>query len=559
MKCFYRKAFLALLFVFCVNTLFAEDWFICLGSFKVKQNAENRVALLARNNIPAFVYETQTDDGVLYRVLMDEQHKDRNEARAAKNRLSENSVIKALGLSGLWICSAERETEPVVELSPVAELPENENKVVLQENKTDSIPLSEEKPYSVLVRSYKEEYAAENTKDRLVEDDIDAYVLGKYDEVELFSFDVHAGAFSSEEETEELIDILEEKGIEDVEISDFNDIADSIVMFDEMVKSQPVVYEAGEEEIPTTIPAEVQACLKEFPLNKNFQIEQITILDFNNIEDEEYFEDIIDLFDDYNTEVLYTYAASLAVYRDELFGKEVEVLIALGDEEQFSPDDYEIETDLICDYKIRGGILKSKLYELESGIYLFGASEDGTIRIEMAAENFTLDEFNTFMSNSYADSNMLIYPQLRKNLFILPDNSKTQRDFQGFTLKKVGRDYVELKNYADWAWGLYGHWCASAYFAQAEEPMHVSFYDLDYDYNAQKIHKMFMDTHDISYQGDDNHSEMVHESSGWYINSFGYKELSFTNKSYIIAADSEDYTSIDLQELHEFADDLKIW
>ena len=177
----------------------------------------------------------------------------------------------------------------------------------------------------------------------------------------------------------------------------------------------------------------------------------------------------------------------------------------------------------------------------------------------MAAENFTLDDFNTFMSNSYADSNMLIYPQLRKNLFILPDNSKTQRDFQGFTLKKVGRDYVELKNYADWAWGLYGHWCASAYFAQAEEPMHVSFYDLDYDYNAQKIHKMFMDTHDISYQGDDNHSEMVHESSGWYINSFGYKELSFTNKSYIIAADSEDYTSIDLQELHEFADDLKIW
>ena len=538
MKRFYRKAFLALLFVFCLNTLFCEEWFICLGSFKVKQNAENRVALLSKYDIPAFVYETQTDDGVLYRVLMDEQHKDRNEARTAKNKLSEASAIKSLGITGLWICSAKR---------------------TLQENKTEEIPLSEEKPYSVLVRSYKEEYSAENTKDRLVQDDIDAYVLGKYDEVELFSFDVHAGAFSSEEETEELIEKLEEKGIEDVEISDFNDIADSIVMFDEMVKSQPVVYEAGEEEIPTTIPAEVQACLKEFPLNKNFQIEQIAILDFDNLEDEEYFEDIIEQFDDYTTDVTLSHAVSLTLYTDELFGKNVEVLIAVGDEGQFAPEDLEEETELICDYKIRGGVLKSKLYELESGIYLFGTTEDGAMRIEMAAENFTLDEFNTFMNNSYADSNMLIYPQLRKNLFILPDNSKTQRDFQGFTLKKLGKDYVELKNFEDWAWGLYGHWCASASFVQEDETIRVSFYDLDYDYNAQKIHQMFMDAHDITYQGEENHSEIVHGTTGWYIKSYGFKELSFTNKSYIIATDSDDDSLINLPELHEIADDLKIW
>ena len=70
---------------------------------------------------------------------------------------------------------------------------------------------------------------------------------------------------------------------------------------------------------------------------------------------------------------------------------------------------------------------------------------------------------------------------------------------------------------------------------------------------------MFMDSHDISYQGEDNHSEEVHETTGWFINSYGYKELSFTNKSYIIATDSEDYTTIDLPELHDFADDLKIW
>ena len=215
MRFIYKKAFFifVLFSVFSFNCLFCEDWFVCLGSFKVKQNAENRVTQLSKNNIQAFVYETQADGQTLYRVLLDEPFSDRNAARNQKNKLSNNAVINALGINGLWICSAERDVPAEPAPAPL---------VVLQENKTEEIPISEEKPYSVLVRSYKEEYAAENTKDRLVEDDIDAYVLGKFDEKELFSFDVHAGAFSSEEETEDLIEKLEEKGIEDVEIKGYD-------------------------------------------------------------------------------------------------------------------------------------------------------------------------------------------------------------------------------------------------------------------------------------------------------------------------------------------------
>lgn len=547
---FFKKRFLSfsifLVFSFC--SIFAENWFVCLGSFRVKKNAENRVAELSEHNISSFVYETESDGQILYRVLIDEKHTDRNEARSTRDKFSNNSVIKQLGITGLWICTAEVEEPPVFD-EPV---------VVLQENKTEAIPVSKEKPYSVLVRSYKEELAAENTKDRLVEEDIDAYVLGKYDDTSLFTFDVHAGAFEDEEETEELIDKLEDLGIENVEVSDFNDISDSVEKFDEMVKTQPVVYEAGEETIPSVIPVVVQNCIREFPLNKNFQIEQITILDFDNMDDED-FESLREEFSVFNTDILSAHAISFTHYTDELFGKDVLVLIAQGDKGQFTNSDYEGEKEILYNYKIRDGILKSKVQEYENGIYLFGTTEDGVTRIEMIAANFTMEDFNTFMSNSYADSSMLIYPQLRKTLFILPDNTKTQRDFQAFTLSKIGQSYVEEKGYEDWAWAVYGHWIATGYFKQNMEYLHVSFFDLDYDYNALKVHNMFMDSHDILFQGEDNRSEEVHKTKGWYVKNFNGKELSFANKSYIIAIDTDTYSDLYLSDLHDMADDLKIW
>lgn len=554
MKFVCKKAVFLLFFffIFSFNSLFGQDWFVCLGSFRIKQNAQNRAAELSRHDISCFVYETETDGQFLYRVLLNEKHTDRKEARSVRDKYSNNPTIKELGITGLWICAVEEdlpEEAPQVEEPPL---------VVLQENKTETIPVSKDKPYSVLVRSYKEELAAENTKDRLVEEDIDAYVLGKYDDTSLFTFDVHAGAFEEEEETEALIERLEELGIEDLEVSDFNEISDSVEKYDEMVKTQAVVYDAGEETIPSVIPVIVQNCIREFPINKNFQIEEITIVDFDNIDDGT-FSSIQESFSIFETDISSAHAVSFTHYRDELFGKDVLVFIAQGDKGQFDNSEYEGEKEILYDYKIRGGILKSKVQEFDNGIYLFGTTDDGITRIEMLAADFTMEDFNTFMNNSYSDSSMLIYPQLRKTLFILPDNNVTQRDFQVFNLEKIDQNYVKEKNYQDWAFGIYGHWCASAYFQQGEDTIVVSFYDLDYDYNAQKIHQMFMDSHDIWFQGDDNHEEMVHNTPGWYINTNGSKELSFANKSYIIATNTDVYSDIDLEGLHDMADDLKIW
>ena len=83
-----RGAILLVLFLlFSSNCLFSEDWFVCLGSFKIKQNAQNRVAELEKYDIASFVYEAETNGQILYRVLFDEVYEDRVAARSARNKL----------------------------------------------------------------------------------------------------------------------------------------------------------------------------------------------------------------------------------------------------------------------------------------------------------------------------------------------------------------------------------------------------------------------------------------------------------------------------------------
>ena len=559
MKSLLKKSLSCFVFLFVFSSfyVFCQDWFVCLGSFSIRDNAEKRVEELGEKNISSFIYETEVAGQDLYRVLFDRAFDDRDAARSARNKIAKSSAIKSLGISGLWICVGEKSV-------PIAKrrVPAIKRKVpatALQENKSATIPLSQEKPYSVLVRSYKEKYAAENARDRLLEDEIDAYVLGMYDDTSLFKFDLHAGAFSDKDETKDLIAKLEEKGIDGLETSDYNEISDSVEKYDQMVKSRPVVFDSVEGPIPNTIPFEVKNCIKEFPLNKNFQIDRVVILDFDNINDQNFFSKQLKFFADFNTATSSVHAASFSLYRDELLGKEVKVFIAQGDMGQFAPSDYEKETDIVCDYKISGGILKSKLYENENGIYLFGSSDDGLLRIEMIADNFTMEEFKGFMETSYSDSDMLVYPQLRKSLRILPENFTRQRDFQAFTFGRIQKDYVVDKNYADWAWGIYGHWDASVFLRQSEETVSVSFFDLDYDYNSQKIHGMFMDEHQTIPQNDANHREDTHDCAGWFVDNNSGRELSFANRSYIVSVNSYYPSDIDLLDLHDLADDLRIW
>jgi hypothetical protein len=249
--------------------LFCDSWYVCLGSFKDKKNAQNFVENLKRENIHSRIYLHQSENGKFYRVLSEEKFDFIHEARRLRDEINSHAFIQKLNISGLWACGASDE-----------DLQDNDT-IILTSNDANDIPINTEKPFSVLVRSYKEEQAAINDKQRLAASDVDTYILKTFDDSSYFSFDLHAGAFDNETEVEQLQEKLADIGIEDTKISNYEDIADNIEKYNEVIKTQNVTYAHGNDSIPTLFSPWVQKCIRQFPINKNFRIEQIMLFDID--------------------------------------------------------------------------------------------------------------------------------------------------------------------------------------------------------------------------------------------------------------------------------------
>lgn len=75
-----------------------------------------------------------------------------------------------------------------------------------------------------------------------------------------------------------------------------------------------------------------------------------------------------------------------------------------------------------------------------------------------------------------------------------------------------------------------------------------------YDYNAKRVHQMFMDDHITTEKG---HASTVKNADSWFVEIWdATREVSFSTKSYIIAVDSYD---LDEEELVVLSDELQIW
>ena len=96
----YFKIFSIFFFLFLTNALFADDWYICLGSFKEKVNAQSRERVLNENNIPSFVIQHTSRKGEkLYRVLLDEPLATERKAEIRKTELEQSINANKLGIN----------------------------------------------------------------------------------------------------------------------------------------------------------------------------------------------------------------------------------------------------------------------------------------------------------------------------------------------------------------------------------------------------------------------------------------------------------------------------
>ena len=545
---FKRFLFFIIFCLFALTQGICDSWSVCLGSFKIRENAEKLVESLRQENIQTAIYLHESENGTFYRVLLKQSFDFINEARKMRDEINNKSVIRNLDISGLWACAASSE-----ELQSKT--------VVLQSNKIEEIPVSIEKPYSVMVRSYKEEQAAINDKERLNENDVNAYILKTFDDSSYFSFNLHAGAFDTVEEVEDLQEKLEDLGIEDTKISNYEDIADNVEKYNEVIETQNVTFEDGNYTIPTSFSSAIITSIRQFPVNKNFQIERISIFDIDNINTtgaEVSGTEKIEKIDDFIDEINDVHAVSIATYKDDLFNKDVVVFMAVGEDGCFKQK--EIEAGEKLQLAIVDDVLDCTVSFNDNDCFLLGTNNAKNMLVGMTSKDFTKSQFSAFINNISNDSSLLVYPQLRKTLLVLPEkNELVQRDFLVFTLSRIGESYAVERNYSDWSVPIVGHWNAKSEFFQDSQKLSVSFFDMDYDYNANRVHGMFMNEKKGITINSDNHPSSLELADSWYLNSFSSNELSFSTKSYIIAVNSYSGERIPENDLIGVAKELQIW
>ena len=527
---------------------YSKEWHVCVGSYKVKKNALNRIEQLKKYDIEIFCSEASVKDEVYYRLITKEKFDSIQDARKFRDELSSSKTADELGLTGLWVC------QRMIKKSSIK----------LEKNSVEENTFTEEKPYSVVINTYKEESVAQTDKERLKEKEIDSYIVKKYDDEELFSFDLNSGAYKTKEEAEQHKEIIEEAGVVTKEVVDFTQEKEAIKKYDEVVQKEDIVFDNGIHVAPEILSESVQNVLNNFPVNKFYQIEEAYIFDVKNCRKNE----VSYSSDSFASELLKredVIACSSVLYNDELFNKQIIVFMVEADEtfDLFKEESVPVASQ---NFKIRDGILHCDIYETDIAgsdnkeYILHGNCPEKNLYLYMYSGNFTQEEFLAFLDSNSEGEDLLIYPQMRRTLLVLPDeNAEIKRDFCTFELKKIGMDYARERNYSNWSIPIVGHWNANAYLVQDSEKLQVGFFDLDYDYNAKSIHQLFMNEKNGIVINDDNHPQEINNVSGWFLNNYSNKELSFSTKSYIIAIDCDYYSNIQLEDLYKTGMDLKIW
>ena len=454
--------------------------------------------------------------------------------------------------------------QPEPEL-PVEEEPEEPAEeipvIVVEEPKTlganEKAVLSEENPYSVIVRSYKYEQFAENDSARLKELGFEPYILKTFDDKEFFAFNIHVGAFADLAEAEELNSQFADAGIPDTMVSDYNEIKENLQKYDDVILRESVSFDNGQYEIPTCVPESIAKLVKQFPANKDFPIQEITIIDYDNYLAVRDKPNLSSELRAYLEEEEGLHSALLAKCRDELYRKEVSVFFANADQHK--------EDDILGEFEnmqfgATDGVFDCVLYENDGELVLSGTNISEKMSVKIKTRDFSKEEFINLLIDSFNDGSLSLYPQMRRTFYVLPEkNPDEDREFIIFNFKKVGEEYASERNYAEWAVPIVGHSLAKSYFYDSNSLLCIGFYDLDYDFNAKNVHAHFTEAKNTTEITETNKPVSVNGIEGWYLLNPKQKEVSFSTKSYVIAIDTEPTSVLSKDDLIKVGTDLKIW
>lgn len=546
--------------VFLTTMVFGQQR-VCFGVYLNESFAWDFVEALEKEEIATAIVEIERYPGSVYLyVVSEKEFATVAQAEAYKEQLQEKTTASLFENKTLSVRAFEnpRFLQRSASSLPVSS-PSPEQKTPAA-TKND-LPLTEEIPYSVLLNRYREELQAQRSKEQLQRKEIDSYIVKKYNDESLLSFDLHSGAFATEEEARDYQERLKERGVVSQEVQHLNEFQEETQEFDQLTQEKKVVAHQKDYQLPEEIPSLIVEQLSYLPIHSDYSLSELRIIDLSNIKKVSYQEKI---FADFNIENISTMnenveALSVAIYENLLFDKKIVVNI-LSVKEKLEVAD--LEEGKSIRYNSKEGDL---VFYLQDDFSMVGYSKDARHAIILVAEEFTDEEWKDFISRSWLEEDPLLFPEIRHSLFILPKTNDDNRLFLGFELSRVGETYAQERGDVLWARQMVGHWNANYYFDNQGSYGYIGFFNMDYDLNASETHKLFMEIHGL-YRSlsrwNISEEKRVGRVKGWYLEKTAEeKELSFSYKPYIIAVGSTftDKGMLSFDKILDFSLDLQIW
>lgn len=428
----------------------------------------------------------------------------------------------------------------------------------LKVNYAEDVAFSEEKPYTLFVRSYRDSKRAEYDKKRLEMLDSQPSVIKTYSEAKGFLFNLYAGAFETEEEAEELAKSLEKIGIENTEIQNYNLIYSSIKKYNDFVLNTEITaFNLENARIPDSLNADIQSCIKDFPLNNDYEIEEMIIYDVKNI--------IADELDDEWTQDLENYiyqkervtAAVTSILKDPLFGNSLTVYVQKG--KAFNTEEIKTETER----KITIGIEDYHGFiSEEDDIYTFtGINAENDLLIKIVADNLTDMQFNTYLTTVFAQNELYNNSSFKNSIASIPKaNLEKGRKFETCLIGKIKEEDAR-EIYGDYAKTVSGNTWIWSYFSQDDEQIESISLNLIYDWLSEKYYDDFMNKQMKLQISETNRPSFVPFVDSWYYkdDSEQLLQLSAKIKSFFIVASAfeDPFTERDLVYFIEDTELLK--
>lgn len=379
--------------------------------------------------------------------------------------------------------------------------------VVACNNNRQIETVSREKPFTVQITKERSYYQAQKVQERLLNLDIDAYLIVTRDSIEREWYNVMSEAFPDSLSSSNYIHVLDtvyhlKKSV----IIDTRTLTDTFTIITETFAKEQKIEENKRIEANTpAIPKDVLDVTEKFPDNNTFFLEKINIL---NLFDKQALSKIaesvkMDMPRGISLWEISKYCNSISEvqYQDNLFEDKVTLSIMK------LKTDNDLNTDMIFEkYEMSKPVENLRSYALalefsenilNSGNYnnehikeikilafkpLMGykvglttdknvyrsyfilADADCEYLIIAQSMEKTEEEMQKILGGVGKSNGLNDYDEFYNSFYVLPDRPEDEDIFLGYSIDKLGLSYARDKGYTNWSKAMVGHWSVNGYF-----------------------------------------------------------------------------------------------